>query len=163
MLHSTEFNFVALPGALVQGFRSGQADANGQSPQRLISDGNGNPCRHCLTNIPANAELLLLAHRPFPVVHAYTELGPVFVCAEDCERHHESDVLPPMFAQTKAVIARGYDESHRIVGGTGQMVDMEKLEATMTDILQQPAVRYLHLRSISNNCYFCRVEYREAA
>jgi len=163
MFNDTVINFVALPTALVQQIRAGDTDANNQQAQRLISDGNGNPCRHCLTNIEAGAEMLLLAHRPFPVVHAYAELGPVFLCADDCERHDASSGRPPMLEDAQTVIARGYDNHHRIVGGTGQVVALDQLDATMLEIMRQPEVSYLHLRSTSNNCFFCRVENRIAA
>jgi len=163
MLNNTEMDYVALPTALVKQIRAGDTDANNQLPQRLISDGNGNPCRHCLTNIEAGAEMLLLAHRPFPVVHAYAELGPVFLCADECERYDALSGRPPMLENTQAVIARGYDDHHRIVGGTGQVVTMDKLDATMVQIMRQSEVSYLHLRSTSNNCFFCRVEHRAVA
>ena len=55
--------FVALDSALVQAWRRGLPDANGQAPERQISDGGGNPCRHCLDDIAEGAPMLVLAHR----------------------------------------------------------------------------------------------------
>ena len=43
--------FVAMPTEEARTFQAGGADANGQTPDRHISDGDGMPCRHCLKNI----------------------------------------------------------------------------------------------------------------
>jgi hypothetical protein len=55
----------ALPTDLVRALQHGGADAHGQTPERALSDGGGNPCRHSLRYIPKRAEMLILAHRPF--------------------------------------------------------------------------------------------------
>ena len=48
--------------------RDGGLDANGRVPERAVSDGDGNPCRHCLGMIGAGEPMLVLAHRPFETV-----------------------------------------------------------------------------------------------
>ena len=64
---------------------AGGTDANGMAPERTVSDGDGNPCRHCLDMIGAGEPMLVLAHRPFATVQPYAEVGPVFLHAEPCE------------------------------------------------------------------------------
>ena len=68
----------AIPTKHAQAFRQGAPDAHGQKPERAISNGRGNPCRHCLKNIPKGAPMLVLAYRPFDNVNPYTETGPIF-------------------------------------------------------------------------------------
>ena len=77
------FSPIATP--IARAYQSGGLDANGQVPERQISDGDGNPCRHCLNLIPKGAEMLVLAHRPFPAPQPYAEVGPIFLCADACE------------------------------------------------------------------------------
>ena len=48
--------FTPIPTAIVRGSQSGGQsggpDANGQTPEKGVSDGPGHPCRHCLKMIP---------------------------------------------------------------------------------------------------------------
>jgi len=57
--------YVAIPSSAAAHYRSGGLDANGQAPERRLSDGQGVPCRHCLDIVPAGSDYLILAHRPF--------------------------------------------------------------------------------------------------
>ena len=76
--------FTPISTAVVRAYQAGGVDANGQLPERQVSDGGGNPCRHCLQMIPAGAGMLILAHRPFPAPQPYAEIGPIFLCADAC-------------------------------------------------------------------------------
>ncbi|TIT55168.1 MAG: DUF1203 domain-containing protein, partial [Mesorhizobium sp.] len=58
--------FKALPTEDVQALQGGGPDAYGNTPERQVSDGDGMPCRHCLKNIAAGDDYLVLAYRPFP-------------------------------------------------------------------------------------------------
>ena len=55
----------------------------------MVSDGGDNPCRHCLREIEKGKDMLVLTHRPFGNVQPYAESGPIFLCAEACERVFE--------------------------------------------------------------------------
>ena len=59
--------YVALPTAQVRALQAGGPDAYGMGPERRISDGDGVPCRHCLQNVRAGTEYLVLA---YPAVSA---------------------------------------------------------------------------------------------
>ncbi|MCX8510025.1 MAG: DUF1203 domain-containing protein, partial [Rhodobacteraceae bacterium] len=86
-------HYEALPTPLVRALQAGGPDAHGQPAQRTLSDGEGNPCRHCLKMIPQGAEMLICAHRPFSSLQPYAECGPIFLCADGCPRH-EGESLP---------------------------------------------------------------------
>jgi len=75
--------FSALPTDIAAAYRAGGRDAFGNPPERKLSDGDGNPCRHCLRNISEGAEMLVLAHKPFEGTHPYAEVGPIFLCASE--------------------------------------------------------------------------------
>ena len=64
-------------------------DAHGQKPEKQISDGDGVPCRHCLTRVAKGEPYLVLAYRPFPRDQPYAETGPIFLHAEPCPRFEE--------------------------------------------------------------------------
>src|SRR5690349_14713046 len=71
--------FVAMPTEVARAFQQGAPDANGQPPERHLSDGDGVPCRHCLTTVAAGDPYLLLAYRPFSTLQPYAECGPIFL------------------------------------------------------------------------------------
>ncbi|GAB4372103.1 MAG: DUF1203 domain-containing protein [Kiloniellaceae bacterium] len=154
----SSLRFIPLDSSLVQAWRGGAADANGQQPETMVSDGGGNPCRHCLDDIAEGRPMLVLAHRPFPAPQPYAELGPIFVHAEDCPRYREAAGVPALFRRREAIMMRGYGADDRIVYGTGKVIPTEDIESMAAWLFQRPEVAYIHLRSASNNCYQCRIE-----
>ncbi len=154
----TGFKFIALPTKTVRALQAGAADANGQAPERDISDGSAVPCRHCLSDVAAGEPFLILAHRPFREAQPYAETGPIFLHAEPCERHGEMAEVPALFLSRAQALIRGYGADDRIVYGTGQVIPSAEIGAVAQDLLVRPEVAYLHLRSASNNCYQCRIE-----
>ena len=97
--------FTPMPTTVARAYQAGGADANGQRPERQVSDGGGNPCRHCLQMIPEGADMLVLAHRPFPAPQPYAELGPVFLCADACTAGGGAEV--PAMLTSPDYILRG--------------------------------------------------------
>lgn len=150
--------FSAMPTTQVRAYQAGEPDANGIRPEIAVSDGGGNPCRHCLTEIPAGEKMLVLAHRPFDELQPYAEVGPIFLCADGCERHPDAAELPEMFHNWEKMLIKGYTADNRILYGTGKIVEMPQLEKQAAEIFSNPAVTYIHMRSASNNCYQARIE-----
>ncbi len=148
--------YVAMPTDQARHYQSGGLDANGQVPERAVSDGGGNPCRHCLGMIPKGAGMLILAHRPFPALQPYAELGPIFLCADPCERGG-GEARPKALASPEYIL-RGYGADDRIVYGTGRVVASEAIPARAAELFDDPRVAYLHVRSARNNCYQARID-----
>ncbi len=148
--------FVAIATDRVQAYRAGGLDANGQVAERQVAVGGGNPCRHCLAMIPDGAGMLVLAHRPFPALQPYAEVGPIFLCAEACERGG-GEALPAMLASPEYIV-RGYGADDRIVYGTGGVVATGAIPARTAELFADARVAYLHVRSARNNCFQCRIE-----
>jgi hypothetical protein len=147
----------AMPTADSEAFWSGAPDANGQRPEVAISDGDGVPCRHCLTDIAAGERHFVLAYRPFPSLQPYAETGPILLHASPCRRAADAGSIPAMLARRKAHLVKGYNSRDRI-HGTGQIVQSAELDETAHMLLQQPEVAYLHVRSAANNCCTCRID-----
>lgn len=148
--------YSAMPTAQVRAYQAGGPDANGQIPEHQVSDGDGNPCRHCLEMIPLGADMLVLGHRPFPEPQPYAEVGPIFLCADPCTAGN-SHTLPEILISSSYIL-RGYDMKNRIVYGTGAVVALDKIEAEAGLRLADQRVAYVHVRSASNNCYHLRID-----
>ena len=150
-------HFTPIPTPLVRAYQAGGPDANGQPPEKGISDGDGNPCRHCLGMIPKGAGMLILAHRPFPAPQPYAEMGPIFLCADACEAPQDSAEIPVMLASPDYIL-RGYGANDRIVYGTGGVVSVDQITTQAQAKLADPNVAYVHVRSARNNCFQVRID-----
>ncbi|MFK7801330.1 MAG: DUF1203 domain-containing protein [Anaerolineae bacterium] len=150
--------FKALPTNEVRKLQNGGLDINGYAPEVSVSDGDGIQCRHCLQIIAKGAEMLLVAYRPFPEAQPYAEQGPLFLCADECERHPESEELPNLFNLVDSLLVRGYNADDRIIYGTGKVRPVSEVVSTAEKLLENPDVKFVHLRSSKNNCYQCRIE-----
>ncbi len=148
--------FTPIPTETVRAYQSGAPDANGQSPERHISDGGGNPCRHCLGMIPKGAGMLILAHRPFPAPQPYAEVGPIFLCADACPAG--GGTATPAVLDSPDYIVRGYGADNRIIYGTGAVTPTKGIAARAADLFTDAQVAYVHVRSARNNCYQLRID-----
>lgn len=148
--------FVPIPTEEVRRLRAGGPDANGQPPERHVAVSDGYPCRHCLALVGKGKPVLVLAHRPFVTVQPYAELGPIFLCGEDCAAGGGTEL--PAFLTSPQYILRGYSDDERILYGTGAVVPTGEIPARAAALLERPEVAFLHVRSASNNCFHCRIE-----
>ncbi|MBC2834166.1 DUF1203 domain-containing protein [Paragemmobacter straminiformis] len=148
--------FLPIPTDIVRAYQAGGPDAYGLPPERRVSDGGGNPCRHCLRMIPAGAGMLVLAHRPFGSLQPYAETGPIFLCAAPCEAGGGEGM--PEVLSSPDYIVRGYGPDERIVYGTGAVVPTQSIPARAAELLGRGDVACVHVRSARNNCFQLRIE-----
>ncbi len=147
-----------LPNAIVRKIRASGKDANGQPLEVQISDGNGNPCRHCLEMIGEGEEYYILSHRPFTTVQPYAEQGPIFLHVDECCSYEDTKEIPDAFTNKETVMLRGYDRDERIVYGTGKIVPTTEFRQCASDMLSLERVEFVYIRSSANNCYQARVD-----
>jgi hypothetical protein len=147
----------ALDSVAVRALRAGAPDANGLPVERgAVSDGAGVPCRHCLDHTPAGREYLILAHRPFPAPQPYAETGPIFLCADDCARW-EGTAVPPILTTSPDYLLKGYSADNRILYGTGRVVPRQEVPDYAAELLADPRLAYVDVRSARNNCFQLRI------
>ena len=149
--------FHALPTDDVRKLQAGQPDYYGQVPERAVSDGAGTPCRHCLSDTPEGDTMLILSYRPFLDDQPYAEVGPIFLCGNNCERFEASEYLPPILRTSPDYLIKGYGADDRIIYGTGQIIAPDNMVNACESIFEDTDVAYIHVRSARNNCYQCKV------
>ena len=149
--------FHALSTDTTRALQDSQPDFYGQPAEQAVSDGAGNPCRHCLSDTPMGQPMLILSYRPFPSDQPYAEVGPIFLCGGTCERYQTSGVLPPILQTSPDFLIKGYGTDDRIVYGTGIVITPDGLIAASERIFADPDVAYIHVRSARNNCYQCKI------
>ena len=149
-------HFTALPTPEVRALQKGGLDANNQPAELAVSDGGGNPCRHCLKDIPEGVEMLVLGHRPFSAPQPYAEVGPLFLCADECASGSGSE-LPEILRSSPDYLLKAYDARERIIYGTA-IVPASDIGAYAAKLLAQDNVAFVHVRSARNNCYQLRID-----
>ena len=149
--------FHALPTDQVRKLQAGQPDYYAQTPERVESDGEGTLCRHCLSDTPLGETMLILSYRPFSDDQPYSEVGPIFLCANNCEQFETSRILPPILRTSLDYLIKGYSTGERIVYGTGQIVSPDDMVSACEDIFTNSDVTHIHVRSARNNCYQCKI------
>lgn len=147
--------YLGMPTETARAYQDGAADAYGHAPERAVSDGVGVPCRHCLRNVPAGEEMLILAHRPFDALQPYAETGPIFLCAAHCPA--PDGALPPVLKTSPEYLLKGYDDRQRIVYGTGAIVAQEGIADYAIGLLDRPGIAFVDVRSARNNCWQVRI------
>ena len=157
MTYRMTYRISGLPTETVRALQAGGSDAYGNAPERQVSDGDGIPCRHCLRLVGAGEPYLVVAHRPFKTLQPYAETGPIFLHAEPCPRAELASELPEILSSPDYIV-RGYGPDERIVYGTGGVVPVDRIGARSTELLADPRVGFVHVRSARNNCFQCRVE-----
>ncbi|UVC11203.1 DUF1203 domain-containing protein [Rhizobium sp. TH2] len=151
-------HFTAMPTKDAEAFWNGGTDAYGLTPDTMVSDGPGHPCRHCLANIDEGEKLLVFAYRPFPEVQAFAETGPIFLHAKPCKRYAAEEVSPAILATSPDFILRGYNEENRIVYGTGKVTPIADIPSYSEALFVRDDIAYVHVRSARNSCYQCRID-----
>ncbi|CAM3414328.1 DUF1203 domain-containing protein [Paracoccus nototheniae] len=151
-----KIQFIPLPSDKVAVLRDGGPDAYGRPPERVRSEGHGNPCRHCLDFVPEGAGMLILAHRPFDDLQPYAETGPIFLCADAC-RPWSGGGLPPVLTSSPDYLLKGYTTDQRIRYGTGRIVTSEEISTYAAEVLERSEISFVDVRSARNNCFQLRI------
>ena len=151
-----DIHFTGLPTDDILAVKAANRDAYGLTPERHLSDGGAYPCRHCLGETPHGEDYLILAHRPFRGLNAYTETGPIFLCAQDCAAYTPSARVPDILVSARYLL-RGYTADERILYGTGQIVETALLADAARALLHDDRIAFADIRSAANNCFQCRV------
>ena len=154
----TAVQFIALPHETRKSFRDRASDTNRQKPKAYISDGSSIPCYHCLNYAEMGDGYLLLVNRFFPDTQPYAGVGPIFIHSKGYQHFDNLSQVPKMISARNQMIIRGYSVRNRIVEDTGQLIETKNIQAAAKHLLKNIQISCLHVRSVSNNCFQCRIE-----
>lgn len=140
--------------------RSTKIDRFGNSLSLRVSDGKGAPCRHCLREVPEGEGMILIGHSPFTRSGPFSEVGPIFICSEDCARYAALDRLPEV-VRNRLVQLRAYSAEEEILYDHSALLPGTEVGAALPSVFEDPGVAFVHLRSGLNGCFLCQVETSE--
>ncbi len=71
------------------------------------------PCRHCLRWAQPGERVILFPYAAIPSGHPYSETGPIFVHANECQRYSTTNEYPADFRNGR--VFRAYDAKYKII------------------------------------------------
>jgi hypothetical protein len=150
------FRVVAIPSEVAEQVRNtGKSPNYGFPAHRELAAGRA-PCRHCLRLIrKGEEELLLFIYDPFRELGEPPLPGPVYIHAENCARHPESDVIPEEY-RGRLLTLEGYGDDRALVRELRVKDGAE--EHAAAQLFSDARIRYVNVRSTEAGCFLFRLE-----
>jgi Protein of unknown function (DUF1203) len=114
----------------------------------------GYPCRHCLRWARPGERVILFPYASIPDGHPYSETGPIFVHAEQCERYSATREYPADFRNGRAF--RAYDANYDMIDA--EVANGNDPEAIIEKLFQNPKTKFVDARSVTRGCFTFRIE-----
>jgi hypothetical protein len=153
-MKSTNFRIIPLPTELAEAAR--HAFNTGASDHALVTvDSPGSsPCRHCLRWAQPSERVILFPYAAIPPGHPYSESGPIFVHATECQRYSATDAYPADFRSGR--VFRAYDSNYNIVDA--KVVNGIEPEVVIKELFESPETAFLDVRSVTHGCFTFRIQ-----
>jgi hypothetical protein len=119
-----------------------------------VDSPESSPCRHCLRWAQPGERVVLFPYTAIPSGQPYSETGPVFVHADECQRYNATNEYPAEFRNGR--VFRAYDSNYNIIDA--QVVDGSEPEVVMESLLQNPDTAFVDVRSVTRGCFTFRVQ-----
>jgi hypothetical protein len=152
----SSFRVVAIASEVAEQVRNtGKSSNYGFPVHREVAAGRA-PCRHCLRLIrKGEEELLLFTHDPFRELGEPPLPGPVYIHAEACARHPESDVIPEEY-RGRLLTLEAYGDD-RALAKEIRVRDGDE-QRVAEQLFSEARIRYVHVRSTEAGCFLFRLE-----
>jgi hypothetical protein len=120
----------------------------------ITADSPGScPCRHCLRWAQPGERVILFPYAAIPSGHPYSERGPIFVHANECQRYGATNEYPADFRNGR--VFRAYDSNYNIIDA--QVMNGSEPEAVIESLFQNPDTAFVDVRSVTHGCFTFRV------
>jgi hypothetical protein len=119
-----------------------------------VDSPESSPCRHCLHWAQPGERVILFPYAAIPSGHPYSETGPIFVHANECQRYSATNEYPDDFRSGR--VFRAYDSNYNIIDA--QALDGGKPEVVIENLLQNPETAFVDVRSVTLGCFTFRVQ-----
>jgi len=153
-MKTSRFHVIPLPSAIADAAR--RAVNAGAADHELITvdSPESSPCRHCLRWAQPGERVILFPYAAIPSGHPYSETGPIFVHADNCQRYTAPNEYPADFRNGRVV--RAYDSNYNIVDA--QVVDGSEPEVVIESLFEKPDTAFVDVRSVTHGCFTFRVQ-----
>ena len=151
------FRCVPMPTATAERFRQTDIDDNGNTLRRIVSDGGGAPCRHCLRNAGAG-EVMLLGSYSLPApLGIYWTPSPIFLHVNVCPHYKRENDIPEI-VRTRLVSVRSYDANNGCIYDLGEVVEGTAIDLVVNRALADLRTKFINVHTARPGCLLCRIE-----
>ena len=115
----------------------------------------GFPCRVSLQDAEIGERLILLNYEHLPVSSPYRSRHAIYVRESATEARLEVNEVPAQL-RSRLLSLRAFDDRGMMKGA--DVVPGTAIERAIEQLLQDPAVHYLHIHNAKPGCYAARVD-----
>lgn len=153
-MKTSSFHIVPLPTEIADEAR--RAVNAGAADHALITvDSPGSsPCRHCRRWAQPGERVILFPYAAISHGHPYSETGPIFVHADECQRYGATNEYPADFRNGR--VFRAYDSNYNLIDA--QVMDGSEPEVVIETLFQNPDTAFVDVRSVTRGCFTFRVQ-----
>ena len=119
-----------------------------------VDSPESSPCRHCLRWAQPGERVILFPYTAIPSGHPYSETGPIFVHANECQRYRATNEYPADFRDGR--VLRAYDSNHNIIDA--QVANGSEPEVVIESLFQNADTAFVDVRSVTRGCFTFRVQ-----
>ena len=153
-MKASTFRILPLPTEIAEAARR-VVNAGAADHALITVDSPGSsPCRHCLRWAQPGERVILFPYAAIPSGHPYSETGPIFVHADECQRYSATNEYPADFRNGR--VFRAYDSNYNIIDA--EIVNGSEPEAVIESLFQNPDTAFVDVRSVTHGCFTFRVQ-----
>jgi hypothetical protein len=148
------FRIMAVPTEIAEAARRAANAAAADHSLLTTTAPETYPCRHCLRWAKPGEPVILFPYTAIPSGHPYSESGPIFVHAENCQSYNMPNEYPGDFRTGRAF--RVYDSNYNIIDA--QLVDGREPEGVIQELFENPQTSFIDVRSLTRGCFTFRIQ-----
>lgn len=154
-----QLNYLPIPKSHIDKIRNTGYDDFGHKIELSIAGKTGyGPCRFCLKQFSPGEKRLLFSYAPVQAVHAYNEVGPVYV-HEHCTAYDQPNTFPEEVKNGRLpihLVLRCYNKDKRMIYACF-IKENSEVEENINRLFADPQVEFIHIRNATYQCYIAEV------
>jgi hypothetical protein len=153
-MKASTFRILPLPTEIADAARRGVNAGAADHALITVDSPGSSPCRHCLRWARPGERVVLFPYAAIPSGHPYSETGPIFVHAKECQRYSATNEYPADFRNGR--VFRAYDSNCNIIDA--QVMNDSEPEHVIESLFQNLDTAFVDVRSITHGCFTFRVQ-----
>ena len=153
-MKTSSFRIIALPTEIADAARRAVSAGSADHALITVDSPESSPCRHCLRWAKPGERVILFPYAAIPSGQPYSETGPIFVHADECQRYSATNEYPADFRNGR--VLRAYDSDYNIIDA--QVVDGSEPETVIERLFQNADAAFVDVRSVTHGCFTFRVQ-----
>lgn len=147
----------AIDHARLDHVRRNGTDGHGNRLAPFAAAGRNEPLRCCLRNAEAGEQITLISYAPFDHASVWTEVGPVYIHADRCGGYAPTGRLPAQLATGPRVLRTYRADDSMSYDHNTVVADRRGLEPVVAQLLREPDVNTVHVRTLAPQCFLYAV------